>query len=236
EINPAMTDLLGLRPQDLPVAYPFPFWPTPEEDPQGHAELQRHYTAATEAGRGHGHIVLALRHVSTRAQVWVSLSYSSFTDLDRSRRLIVGTMRDVTDDHRAEQRAAVLAETGRLVAQPGDQLIAGLQRLVDAAVGVLGQRAYVTLRGPDGLHRVVVAAHRTDRGMAEELLALPPHRIPGQLAQYYHDGRGYIIERLDQEWLSAFAVGDTDPFPTGWDSHQMAGLTVPLVVAGRPLG
>jgi PAS domain S-box-containing protein len=112
EINPAMTELLDLRPEDLPCAPPYPFYPTEQEDPQELARLQNTYAAAISNNRGE--IVVSLRHVTTRARIWVSISYNALLDRRQDRRLFIATMRDVTAERLASERAAALA---RLVGQ-----------------------------------------------------------------------------------------------------------------------
>jgi PAS domain S-box-containing protein len=107
EINPAMTELLGLRPEDLPCTPPYPFFPTDEEDSYGRARLYNTYTAAIATERGQ--IVVSLRHITTRARIWVSISYNALLDRDENRRLIIATMRDITAERLAGDRDAALA-------------------------------------------------------------------------------------------------------------------------------
>ncbi len=107
EINPAMTELLGLRPEDLPCAPPYPFFPTDEEDPEGPARLYDTFAATTTIDRGQ--IVVPLRHITTRARIWVSISYNALPDRHEDRRLLIATMRDVTAARLAGDRDAALA-------------------------------------------------------------------------------------------------------------------------------
>ncbi|MGH3897194.1 MAG: SpoIIE family protein phosphatase [Pseudonocardiaceae bacterium] len=107
EINPAMTELLGLRPEDLPCAPPYPFYPTEEEDPQELARLHDAYAVAITTDRGQ--IVVPLRHITTRARIWVSISYNALLDRNEDRRLIIATMRDITAERLAGERDAALA-------------------------------------------------------------------------------------------------------------------------------
>jgi PAS domain S-box-containing protein len=111
EINPAMTELLGLRPEDLPCAPPYPFYPTEQEDLQELARLHETYAAAISTARGE--IVVSLRHVATRARIWVSISYNALLDRRQDRRLFIATMRDVTAERLASERDAALARLAR---------------------------------------------------------------------------------------------------------------------------
>ncbi|MGH3784820.1 MAG: SpoIIE family protein phosphatase [Pseudonocardiaceae bacterium] len=107
EINPALTELLGLLPEDLPCAPPYPFYPTDDEDPEELARLHDTYAAAITTDRGQ--LVVPLRHVTTRARIWVSISYNALLDRGQDRRLFIATMRDITAEHLAGERDAALA-------------------------------------------------------------------------------------------------------------------------------
>jgi PAS domain S-box-containing protein len=107
EINPAITELLGLRPEDLPCAPPYPFYPTEEEDPEELARLYDTYAAAIITDRGQ--LVVPLRHVTTRTRIWVSISYNALLDRVQDRRLFIATMRDITAERLAGERDAALA-------------------------------------------------------------------------------------------------------------------------------
>ncbi|MDN5747766.1 MAG: SpoIIE family protein phosphatase [Pseudonocardia sp.] len=207
EINTAMTELLGLRPEDLPCGPPYPIYPTEEEDAAELALLQATYARAMTRDRGE--VVVPLRHVTTRERVWVSASYSALADRDGQRTLYVATMRDVTEQRRAAERDTLLAETGRLLAEPvglGDRLA----RFVRLAALVPAELTVVSLRAADGRLTAVAAAHRARPEAAEEHLRLPPRAVPEELLARYRAGQAFV-----------------DP------AEQ---LVVPLVVTGRLLG
>ena len=207
EINTAMTELLGLRPEDLPCGPPYPIFPTEQEDPAELALLQATY--ARSMTHDHGEVVVPLRHVTTRERVWVSVSYSALADREGGR-IYVATMRDVTAQRRATEREALLAETGRLLSEPAG-LVDRLTRAVRLAAPVLGDLTVVSLRGQDGrLAPVAAATPRLRPEIAEEHLRQPPRAVPEELGRRYRSGHAF-----------------TGP------SEE---LVVPLVVAGRLLG
>ncbi|HTK67122.1 MAG TPA: SpoIIE family protein phosphatase [Pseudonocardia sp.] len=241
EINPAMTEILGLRAEDLPIRPPFPFWPTPDEDPSGASELATGYEESIQAGSGH--LVAALRHVVTRRPVWVSVSYSSFTDLDGQRRLVAGTMRDVTAQHLATQRDEVLVEAGHLVGAGGD-LTTRLTRLLELAGSVLGPLTGIALVGPDGLLRPA----GTERGAGPEPADTVPESpdadlacpIPPELDQAALTGRAFISE--DPDGLPrAVLLPHASPGTHRDVTHDRGGfggevVVAPLVSSGRLIG
>jgi hypothetical protein len=85
----------------------FPFFPTEDEDPQELERLYDIYATATSTDRGQ--IVVPLRHITTRARIWVSISYNALLDRDQGRQLFIATMRDVTTERLASERDAALA-------------------------------------------------------------------------------------------------------------------------------
>ncbi|MGH3613898.1 MAG: SpoIIE family protein phosphatase [Pseudonocardia sp.] len=168
EINPAMTELLGLRSEDLPCAPPYPFFPTAEEDPEGLARLHDTVAAATTADRGR--IMVPLRHVTTRARIWVSISYNALLDRDENRRLIIATMRDITAERLAGDRDAALARlAGQLTG------ITGSARILQIGLAELrslcqARRASVITWNGDGEPRTVATTDATTPPISE----LPP--------------------------------------------------------------
>jgi PAS domain S-box-containing protein len=209
EINPATTDLLGLRPEHLPCGPPYPIFPTAEEDAAELALLQAAYDTAM--GEDHGEVVVPLRHVDTRERVWVSASYSALPARDGQGALVVATMRDVTAQRRTAERDALLAEVGALLAEPLS-VLARLDRFARLLAGALAELVVVSLRGPDGRLSPVAAAHAADPGLAADRLRRAPYDPPAELTRRHRAGPG------------SAATGVPDP------------LVVPLVVAGRLLG
>lgn len=153
--NAAATDLLGLQPEDLPFGPPLPFLPAAEEDPEGVALVESAWTRASTEERGRA--VVPLQHATTRARIWVSISYSALPDSSRGGRSYLVTLHDVTAARRATERDALLARAAALLTEPGP-LTERLRQLLPVIAGVLGGRVAVELRGPDGRSAPVAAA------------------------------------------------------------------------------
>ncbi|GAB3324619.1 hypothetical protein GCM10027451_49040 [Geodermatophilus aquaeductus] len=81
---------------------------------------------------------------------------------------------DVTEAQRRERAAALLAAAGRALSGPGT-VTQRLAAVAELAVGDLGQRATVWLRGDDGRYRPVAAA---PAGTAPQVLKLAPVAAP----------------------------------------------------------
>jgi PAS domain S-box-containing protein len=106
EINAAFTDVLGYGPEGLPYPAPQPWWPDAESDHEAHARVAEAFTNLLVRDRGMFAVPLIHREGH---RVWVSSAFSQVQDPDTGRRVIVGTCRDVTDEHYAIQRESALA-------------------------------------------------------------------------------------------------------------------------------
>ncbi|WP_219414106.1 PAS domain S-box protein [Pseudonocardia nigra] len=139
---------------------------------------------------------------------------------------------DITEQKRAERSAALLAETGRLVADPGsaeDRLVA-LARLVRHD---LGDAAVVSLVGPDGLLRRAAVAH-DDPEVERALLALAPTRLPPSLVEAFAPGLPIVVPVTDA--LNRAAARDESDARARVQLGATTSLVVPLVTGGRVVG
>ncbi|CAL9342506.1 Sensor histidine kinase RcsC [Streptomyces sp. enrichment culture] len=101
EINTAFTEILGYGPEGLPYRPVHPWWPDEETDPEGHRLV----------GEAFGHLLnhpkgfytLPLTHRDGH-RLWASVTFNEAHDPDTGKRVIVGTLRDVTAEHYAVQR------------------------------------------------------------------------------------------------------------------------------------
>ncbi|GGZ92476.1 histidine kinase [Streptomyces subrutilus] len=113
EVNDAFTQLLGYPAAQLPWPVPHPWWPTAEQDPEGFA-LVRDALAAVRA-TGAARVVLPLNHRDGR-RLWMDVALDSLHDRDGDRKLLIGTLRDVTTQHLAAERDAAVARLADLLA------------------------------------------------------------------------------------------------------------------------
>ena len=123
EINAAFTAILGYGPDGLPYPFPYPWWPHQDADPE--ARHQASDAFAQLMDRGKGSFVAPVTHRDGR-RLWVAASFNEVQDPDTGRRMVVGSMRDMTAEHHAGQREAALAAMGLLLSQ-ADSLPEALQ-------------------------------------------------------------------------------------------------------------
>jgi anti-anti-sigma factor len=139
---------------------------------------------------------------------------------------------DVTENKRREQAAALLAAASRALAAP-EAVAQRLEEVAALAVGPLGERAVVWLRGPDDCYRVVAAAPAE---VAARVPEVPPLTIPGELQAMVGADRPFAVGEVTED-MRRDAAGGTGRFmlpdPTEGVRSQ---LMVPLVIAGQRVG
>ena len=124
EINATFTDILGYGPDGLPYATPHPWWPRPGRRSGGPPPGQR---GIRPARWGRARAVSSLRSPTrTGTGCWVAASFNEVQDPDTGRRMVVGTLRDITAERYAGQREEALAAMGLLLSQ-ADSLPEALQ-------------------------------------------------------------------------------------------------------------
>jgi GAF domain-containing protein len=149
--------------------------------------VRRHTEAAVAAGRDHE---LTYRLVVPGARSrWLHEVVHVLAGPDGAPAGLRGTLVDVTDRRRRERGDRLLAEAGRLLAEPGD-VPARLSRVAALGLGVLGAQATVRLRAEDGRYRIVAGAPAEDVERAAEhgALSYPPERAAALRA-----GRGFVL-------------------------------------------
>jgi PAS domain S-box-containing protein len=123
EINAAFTAILGYGPAGLPYASPHPWWPDRDADPEARRQSSEAFAQLMELGKGG--FVAPVTHRDGRRR-WIAASFNEVQDPDSGRRMVVGSMRDITAEHYAGQREAALAAMGLLLSQ-ADSLPVALQ-------------------------------------------------------------------------------------------------------------
>ncbi|MFI5065833.1 MAG: SpoIIE family protein phosphatase, partial [Streptosporangiales bacterium] len=129
ELNAAFEHILGYGNEGCPYGVPRPWWPDPDTDPEGYRIASSAYPAASRDGTSR--FVVPLRHRDGRV-IWGAVTYNPVENPDGGGQMMVGTLRDVTDERLAANReAAVLAMTDLLAqaASGRDVLEAGLAEL-----------------------------------------------------------------------------------------------------------
>jgi PAS domain S-box-containing protein len=114
EINTAFTDLLGYGPDGLPYPAEHPWWPKPDTDPEGYRQVSEVFEQLM--GQSRGSFDAPVTHQDGH-RLWVAASFNEVHDPDTGRRVVVGTLRDITAQHYAGQREQALAAMGLLLSQ-----------------------------------------------------------------------------------------------------------------------
>ncbi len=114
EINAAFTDMLGYGPEGLPYAAEYAWWPGEDTEPEAHRQLGEAFGQLMRQTKGS--FVAPVTHKDGH-RLWVAASFNEVQDPDTGRRMVVGTLRDITAEHYAGQREAALAAMGLLLSQ-----------------------------------------------------------------------------------------------------------------------
>ena len=114
EINAAFTSILGYGPEGLPYPSPHPWWPHQDTDPEGRRQVSDAFAQLMQLSKGS--FVAPVMHRDGH-RLWVAASFNEVQDPDTGRRMVVGSLRDITDEHYAGQREAALAAMGLLLSQ-----------------------------------------------------------------------------------------------------------------------
>jgi PAS domain S-box-containing protein len=114
EINTAFADILGFGPAGLPYEPEHPWWPPADTDPEAHRQCAEMLTALME--QASGNYTVPVNHRDGH-RLWVTVSFNEADDPDTGRRVMVGTIRDVTAEHYAVQRQTALAALNQQLAQ-----------------------------------------------------------------------------------------------------------------------
>ena len=114
--TPPSPRILGYGPDGLPYPSPYPWWPGQDADPEARRQASEAFAAAHEASKGS--FVAPVTHRDGH-RLWVAASFNEVQDPDTGRRMVVGSLRDITGEHYAGQREAALAAMGLLLSQAG---------------------------------------------------------------------------------------------------------------------
>ena len=128
EINTAFTHILGYGPEDLPYLPIHPWWPDADTDPEAHRQVAEAFGGLLE--HSHGDYTIPVTHRDGH-RLWIRATFNHVDDPDTGRRAMVGTFRDVTAEHYAEQRQNALAAL--------NQQLAGADTAADALTAAAGQ-------------------------------------------------------------------------------------------------
>jgi PAS domain S-box-containing protein len=145
EINGAFTDILGYDAEGLPYEVIHPWWPSLDSDPEAHRQV--HEAFGHVLVQPHG--VLAALPMTHRDghRLWVTATFTHAEDPDSGRRVVVGTMRDVTAEHYIVQRESALASLNEQLVQ-AETLDGAVSAAAEAFRTVWGARRVLAVTLP----------------------------------------------------------------------------------------
>ncbi|MBY8872696.1 SpoIIE family protein phosphatase [Micromonospora sp. PLK6-60] len=222
EVDTTFGELTGYGPEGVPYPPPHPWFPDPQTHPEERALIERGLVHLL--GEHTGAYEVPFRRPDGRLR-WMSVSAGEVPDPPHDRNLLVGTIRDVTDEHLARlrhQRAATLAD--RLAAAGDEEEVLALtaRALGEAFDGTAyllpeqGPPVARTATGPVEVPTLDSAVAAALTGAAEA----PPG--PGELP-----GVAGRLSTATRRWRSWVAFPRPRPVPA--EEHLLGGL---LVAAG----
>ncbi|MGQ0573865.1 MAG: PAS domain-containing protein [Pseudonocardia sp.] len=200
--------------------------------PEDRAAATAFARARIAAGADYEHTYRAL--AADGATVWLHDVVHVVRDDTGTPVSVQGVMIDVTEQKRAEQATALLAQLSRAGAGR-EPPAARLEALVATVAGAFGELAVVTLADPEGRLRTVVAI-APDRPEVEQVaLSLPPHDVPASLSAEYAAGRPFVVQEPSAA-LVREAVRDEEHVRARMALGVRTALVVPLTAPGRLVG
>ncbi|MGE0216347.1 SpoIIE family protein phosphatase [Mycolicibacterium sp.] len=115
EINAAFREILGFGADGLPYPPPHPWRPSADRDAEAHRLFGDALTQMLAQPQGNLPAVPVDHRDGHR--LWVSVNFNHTTDPDNGRRVVVGTLRDVTAERYAVQRETALSALNERLAQ-----------------------------------------------------------------------------------------------------------------------
>ena len=114
EINTAFTEILGYGAEGLPYEPVHPWWPDIDAEPEAHRQVETAFRQLLD--QTHGAFTVPITHRRGH-RVWVAANFNHAEDPDSGRRVMVGTLRDVTAEHYIVQRQTALASLNQQLTQ-----------------------------------------------------------------------------------------------------------------------
>ncbi|HZB78137.1 MAG TPA: GAF domain-containing protein, partial [Solirubrobacteraceae bacterium] len=183
---------------------------------------------------------LLIRHVEreTREEGWSIVKSTPVTDRDGRPRLAVHVIEDVTALKRAEAGQRLLVRAGRVLTS-SMQFERTLQEVTELVVPALADWCTISLPDAAGHLRQVAVAHADPERVrfAWELDERHPPRLSGgsNPAGVMRDGGSRRVNGITAEQLRRSAE-DEEHYRLLTELGLYAGLAVPLVARGEPLG
>jgi PAS domain S-box-containing protein len=192
EINAAFADILGYGPEGLPYEAEHPWWPDADAEPEAHHQVEESFAGLIGATRGTYTVPVTHRDGH---RLWVTFNFNHADDPESGRRVMVGTLRDVTAEHYHVQRQTALAGLHQQLAQADT---------VDDALRATAEE----LRRLWRARRILAATFTTDNMSPSSASGVPDLLSagePGQWDELPPRTRELINSLRDGDLLAAYA-------------------------------
>ena len=217
EINATFTSILGYGPEGLPYATPHPWWPREDAEPEGHRQLSE--ALAQVKDQSQGSFAAPVTHQDGH-RLWVAASFREVLDPDTGENMVVGTLRDITAERYAGQRAGALAAMGLLLSQ-ADSVPHALQgalrelqqlwhaRRVIAALWTGAEEPSLTATGP-GVSWAGLPGELRDRisGLRQRPLLTPTEGTPPDVGISIEHPEGRLAVWIEVDPARPFSAED----------------------------
>jgi PAS domain S-box-containing protein len=223
EMNAAFTDILGYGPDGLPYEAPQPWWPSADSDPDAHRLVNELFERVL--GEPHGRHTVPITHRDGH-RLWATVTFNRVEEAETGRRVIVGTLRDVTAEHYTVQRETALAALTQELAQ-ADTLRDAVQAAAGELLSLWRARRVLAVAVPnDGSEPdsppidIVCAGEHVEwdglpsttreaiDGLRNADLLMPDSSEPGVARIALQDPRGVLVLHIELREQRPFTVED----------------------------
>jgi len=232
EINRAFTDILGFDADGLPYEPIHPWWPSVDSDAEADRQVAAAFTRLLKQMQGSLTALPVTHHDGHR--LWVNLNFSHTTDPDTGRRVMVGTLRDVTAERYVVLRQTALASLNERLVQADtlDDAVLGAAEMLCRVWDARRVRAVLVPSsgsgevpqlvsvgdGPSQWGDLPARTRQVITSLRDGALLVPDARVPGSAGIALQHPQGVLVVHIELK----------DPRPFTSEEH-----TLLTVLAGR---
>jgi PAS domain S-box-containing protein len=223
ETNAAFADILGYGTESLPYELPHPWWPSAESDLDAHRQVTDVFVHVVN--EPHGRYTVPVTHRDGH-RLWVTVTFNRIEETETGRRVVVGTLRDVTAEHYTVQRETALAALNQQLAQ-ADTLREAVQAAAEELRALWQARRVLAVAFPDDSAEVdatpadficvgeqvawdglPVRTRRAIDALRHADLLLPDSSEPGTARIALQDPRGLLTLSIELQERRPFTAED----------------------------
>ena len=221
ETNSAFTDITGHGPDGLPYQPPYPWWPSPETDPDARRQVED--ALAEMLDETNGSFTIPINHRDGH-RLWVTTTFNHAEDPESGHRVMVGTFRDVTAEHYTVQRESSLAALNQQLSQ-ADTLDDAVRAAAAELRSLWQARRVLAATWPDDMSELVApqliwvgepanwadlpsGAKQMIRSLGEGDLLIPDTIAPGVAGIALQHPRGVLALQIELAEQRPFTAED----------------------------